>query len=875
MEVDEEATQSIPKDIKHIASETVLKICSSQVILNLAIAVKEVLENAIDAGAKVVEIKIKNYGADGFDVIDNGSGITEENFIGITAKHSTSKIKEFSDLGSITTFGFRGEALSSLCACSNVTITTRHKSSEHASKLTFNHNGEILNKLICARNVGTTVSVTDFFITLPVRRREFLKNYKKDFNKMVQLIQEYCLVLKGVKVICTNQPPSGARQTVLSTNGVSVMENIISIFGAKQAKSLIKITSPTEDGTDEGTYTQQSVADLDTFNSVLDINQPELDYLNMSRFKIEGFVSNIEHNCARSSKDRQYFYINSRPVELRSISKIINDVYHRYNVKQFPFIYVNLKMDQSNVDVNLSKDKRQVAVCHDKILQLAVKRSLLNTYGELPSKFRIISVNNSVKNIPTNEKDSDEEHEEDKIMVLEPGNKFGKTLKQWKINPKDPTPPNDATTQNHKRRISNEIKSPKKAKINFFFHKTNDEDLKKNSEDEKSEVSYRIDCSTTRVENSLKFEKIPFAMISTEENLSEETTQSIENNFSKMNETPENINLSQTVPTECLLQSERLPISQETTQDLEKSFLKMEETSENINISETIMSTLNDSNTDDDHKMEEASEVIEVDSYNLNVTQSSTKIDVSLDELRTMAFAEENAFEKWKEEKASKKIKLRFKEKINPSSNKKAEMELETEIKKEMFGEMEVLGQFNLGFIIAKLNSDLFIVDQHASDEKYNFEDLQKTTKLQSQPLVIPERLELTAIQEMTLIENLHIFAMNGFKFLIDENETAGQKIKIHSKPFSKNWEFGKEDIEEMIFMLDNAPNTICRPSRVRTMLASRACRKSVMIGDALKEQQMKQIVEHMGELDHPWNCPHGRPTLRYLHNLDLSDEQL
>lgn len=147
----------------------------------------------------------------------------------------------------------------------------------------------------------------------------------------------------------------------------------------------------------------------------------------------------------------------------------------------------------------------------------------------------------------------------------------------------------------------------------------------------------------------------------------------------------------------------------------------------------------------------------------------------------------------------------------------------------------------------------MFIVDQHASDEKYNFEELQKTTKLQSQPLVVPEKLELTAIQEITLIENLETFEMNGFKFLIDHDAVAGQKIKIQAKPFSKNWEFGKEDIEEMIFMLDDAPNSICRPSRIRTMLASRACRKSVMIGDPLTTQHMKKIIEHMGELEHPW----------------------
>ena len=122
------------------------------------------------------------------------------------------------------------------------------------------------------------------------------------------------------------------------------------------------------------------------------------------------------------------------------------------------------------------------------------------------------------------------------------------------------------------------------------------------------------------------------------------------------------------------------------------------------------------------------------------------------------------------EEAASKELKkssqtkyLKFKERIDPSKNKKAESELETEIKKDMFSQMKVLGQFNLGFIIAQLERDLFIVDQHATDERYNFEQLENSFKLETQHMVIPEKLELTAVQEDIIIDNLHIFEMNGF----------------------------------------------------------------------------------------------------------------
>lgn len=216
----------------------------------------------------------------------------------------------------------------------------------------------------------------------------------------------------------------------------------------------------------------------------------------------------------------------------------------------------------------------------------------------------------------------------------------------------------------------------------------------------------------------------------------------------------------------------------------------------------------------------------------------------------------------------------RFRAKICPGDNQAAEEELRKEISKAMFAEMEIIGQFNLGFIITKLHEDLFIVDQHATDEKYNFEMLQQHTVLQGQRLIAPQALNLTAVNEAILLENLEIFRKNGFDFVIDEAAPVTQRAKLVSLPTSKNWTFGPQDIDELIFMLSDSPGVMCRPSRVRQMFASRACRKSVMIGTALNPSEMKQLVTHMGEMDHPWNCPHGRPTLRHIANLAVLSQK-
>ena len=126
-----------------------------------------------------------------------------------------------------------------------------------------------------------------------------------------------------------------------------------------------------------------------------------------------------------------------------------------------------------------------------------------------------------------------------------------------------------------------------------------------------------------------------------------------------------------------------------------------------------------------------------------------------------------------------------FRAKIAPESNSSAEKELTKNISKDMFKGMEVLGQFNLGFIIAKLDNDLFIIDQHASDEKFNFEDQQRNTTIKSQRLIVPQKLELTTANEAILMDNVEIFQNNGFDFEIDRNVLTEQ---LSHSVFRRYW---------------------------------------------------------------------------------------
>jgi DNA mismatch repair protein PMS2 len=207
-----------------------------------------------------------------------------------------------------------------------------------------------------------------------------------------------------------------------------------------------------------------------------------------------------------------------------------------------------------------------------------------------------------------------------------------------------------------------------------------------------------------------------------------------------------------------------------------------------------------------------------------------------------------------------------------------AEERLALAVAKSDFARMQVVGQFNLGFILAMRPGrqrgdcdELFIIDQHASDEKYNFERLQAETVVQNQRLVHAQRLSLTAVEEELIIHNPAALARNGFGVDVDESgaRPVGRRCALVSLPMSREVVFDATDLEELVALLaeqqDGGSRDVPRPSKVRRMFAMRACRSSIMVGRTLTPRIMHAVVGHMGEIDKPWNCPHGRPTMRHL----------
>lgn len=739
-------------------------------------------------------------------------------------------MREFADLECVPTFGFRGEALSSLCSVSQMTIVTKHRSASCATKLEIDHDGNITKKSPCARQTGTSVSIQNLFAKLPVRKIEFRRNIKKEYAKMCTIVQAYGIASEGCRIICSNVNEKGVKSVVISTNGGTMQENILNIFGTKQSNDLVAIKAITDSVSEESLDTTEIREEL------TQLQENGCTGLNMDRIKLVGYVSSCEHGKGRASKDRQFFFVNTRPCEPKNIMKLVNEVYRKYNVNQSPFISLNIIIDRAEVDVNLTPDKRQVLINNETILLLAIKIALIRTFEGMVGTYRIqnnLSLLNKSSSPAVQRQDSENNDEEDaeseeELQKVPKSNKlqFAKMLTQWKETG-DTVKPIGSTVGGGKRRLQQDPIS----KFSFKMRRIQaalDED-KSNStiqnqsngslseDDAEEDIKSDSDDGDRRRSSSQKSSHntstISCPIVDRPEIIFEEK------NPSTPIKKPASIREYLTpapLTIECVVDSPRpiriiedKPENRAPAQNVSKFTKKLKSTKVILKMS---INGVREATEQQDKLIEDSA-----------VIQSSLE-------------------------------RLKFKSKIEPNANKVAEEELSREITKSSFGQMEIIGQFNLGFIVVRLEDDLFIIDQHASDEKYNFETLQKTTVLQNQQLVIPQQLDLSAPKEILLMDNLPVFKMNGFTFHIDDEAPHTKKVKLLCKPFSQNWQFGTEDIDEILFMLEDAPaNTMCRPSRVRAMFASRACRKSVMIGSALSLRQMQQIVAHMGEMEHPW----------------------
>ncbi|KAG6901142.1 hypothetical protein C0995_016557 [Termitomyces sp. Mi166 len=361
--------------IKAIDKASVHRITSGQVVIDLQTAVKELVENSLDAGATNIEVRFKKHGLMSIEVIDNGSGIPEQYHDSIALKHYTSKLSKFSDLTTVRTFGFRGEALSSLCALSEAFIVNTSTEPPMGVSLEMDASGKVAKRSKIARQRGTTVSVANLFKPLPVRRKEFERNVKREFGKALGLLNAYALIGTGVRFTVNNTADKGQKAVQLRTTGALSSRAVVAeLWGPKALENIVDL-----DLMFEVERNKTSLKRISGHNGDLD---------SITVF-VKGLVSKFSVGGGRSGTDRQFFYVNGRPCNMNKIQKAFNEVYRSFNANQAPFILADFIIPTDSCDINISPDKRTIFLSSENNIIIKLKTCLEETFAPSRSMYDV------------------------------------------------------------------------------------------------------------------------------------------------------------------------------------------------------------------------------------------------------------------------------------------------------------------------------------------------------------------------------------------------------------------------------------------------------------------------------------------------------
>ncbi|OHS95119.1 mismatch repair protein [Tritrichomonas foetus] len=209
--------------------------------------------------------------------------------------------------------------------------------------------------------------------------------------------------------------------------------------------------------------------------------------------------------------------------------------------------------------------------------------------------------------------------------------------------------------------------------------------------------------------------------------------------------------------------------------------------------------------------------------------------------------------------KQRRNLASNYKQNFGPSNNV---------IETESFDNMEIIGQWNKSFLITRLGSDVYAIDQHAACEAQNFEKLRKVKSKKKQKLLEPVLLKVTPEDIENAISHREKCSQFGFEY-----DVCDDGIKVTTIPSDQNVVNGIEDLQELLGMIHDVPQSNTPMTRMaRIQLAFHACHSSVRVGDVMNNQQIKKLLTRMAHSDYPWNCPHGRPTWCCIHILDSED---
>jgi DNA mismatch repair protein MutL len=344
--------------IRLLDSHTINQIAAGEVVERPASVVKELVENALDAGATKISVELQDAGKRLIRVHDNGCGMSLEEAKLCLERHATSKISSLADLERVTSFGFRGEAIPSISSVSRMSLST---SMEDGLRHILHVEGGRLEKVEKTSGPqGTEIRVEDLFFNTPARLK-FLKSDSTELSACIEYVAKYVLAHPEVAFRLTH----GTKTLIQSSGSGDLLTAISEAWGRELAMGLAEI--------------ECAVGDIG----------------------VKGFIS--PPHLTRPTRSHQWIYVNKRPVRSRSLTAALDGAYRSITPeKRFPLVVLLLELDPTRVDVNVSPTKSEVRFQNEgavfEALRHAIKNSLAN-YGMIPSAEEIANVSQVMSSI--------------------------------------------------------------------------------------------------------------------------------------------------------------------------------------------------------------------------------------------------------------------------------------------------------------------------------------------------------------------------------------------------------------------------------------------------------------------------------------------
>ena len=327
-------------DIRILSDRVANQIAAGEVIERPAAVVKELVENALDAGATRIEVEFRHGGRSLMRIEDNGHGMNRDNALLSLERHATSKINEAVDLDQLGSFGFRGEAVPSIASVSKFTLQTRAEGDELGTEVLVN-GGKIVHVRDCGRPIGTRMEVEHLFNSVPARRK-FLKRDRTEAAHIVAGVRLYALASPGVAFTLIED----GRVIFSSPVCPALSDRVAEIFGRQLAEQLVPLKAEEGD------------------------------------FKLAGLIG--RPGVGRSTRHEMIVFVNGRPVDNRTLNYALIESYHESLPKgRYPPAFVFFTLPPHEVDVNVHPAKREVRFRSEPAVRGFVIRAVLERLREL------------------------------------------------------------------------------------------------------------------------------------------------------------------------------------------------------------------------------------------------------------------------------------------------------------------------------------------------------------------------------------------------------------------------------------------------------------------------------------------------------------